>query len=304
MVRDPLMFGILNLDKPVDWTSRDVVNHVSRLVRGAKCGHAGTLDPLATGVLLVCVGPATRLVPYIHQHSKAYRATFALGKESPTDDVEGEITDVPIPDDLTRERLQERLGEFVGVIDQVPPVFSAVKIQGKRAYKMARSGARLELAPRPVQIQKLELTNFSIEELTLSIECGTGTYVRAIGRDLARRLGTSAVMTGLCRTRIGPFDVVDSVSPTELDRDQIEEVLLSPQTAIPQLHSISVSDEDAARFRNGLRLHVVQADLERLDEQHPAAVVNPAGTLLGIGIEKQGALAPLMVFPEAGKRTS
>src|SRR5690606_32379886 len=146
------MFGVLNINKPPEWTSRDVVNRVQRLVRPAKAGHAGTLDPLATGVLVVAIGSATRLISYVQRLPKHYRGTFLLGRTSPSDDTELEATllaDAPIP---TREEIEKQLGAFVGEIQQRPPIYSAIKVQGRKAYDRARGGEAMELAARPVTV--------------------------------------------------------------------------------------------------------------------------------------------------------
>ena len=154
------LFGILHVNKPPRWTSRDVVNRVQRLVRPAKVGHAGTLDPIATGVLGGCVGPATRLIEYVQQMPKQYRGTFRLGCHSPTDDVEGEITTLPDATIPTRTAVDAALPQFTGEISQRPPAFSAIKVNGIRAYHLARQGAAVELASRPVTIFSLAIHRY------------------------------------------------------------------------------------------------------------------------------------------------
>src|SRR5436190_8799230 len=199
------MFGLLNVDKPSGLTSRDVVNRVQRLVKPHKVGHAGTLDPLASGVLVVCVGPATRLIEYVQRMPKRYLATFLLGRRSETEDIEGavtELTDTPVP---TVEQAHGALPNFVGRIQQLPPAFSALKVDGQRAYALARKGETPDLQPRPIEVYSVELVEYSYPQLVLDIRCGSGTYVRSLGRDIARALGTEAVMSALVRTEIGPF---------------------------------------------------------------------------------------------------
>ena len=204
------LFGIFNVNKPPGWTSRRAVNHIQRFVRPAKVGHAGTLDPLATGVLLICVGPATRLVEYCHRLPKCYRATFLLGRQSPTDDTEVESEYLPDAPKPTRAQIEAALFQFQGEIEQRPPLFSAVKIQGQRAYKIARKGKQVELPMRVVTIHTIDLITYTYPELVLDIKCGTGTYIRALGRDLAFSLNTAAVMSALERTAIGNFQIEDS----------------------------------------------------------------------------------------------
>jgi tRNA pseudouridine55 synthase len=205
------MIGLLNINKPTGKTSRDVVNHVQRLVRPAKVGHAGTLDPLATGVLVVCVGPATRLIQYVQQMPKRYRATFLLGCRSDSDDTELEVTPVDAPA-ATRSAIETALPNFVGTIQQRPPAFSAIKVKGKRAYDLARNGEQIQLEARPITIHGIDIVSYDYPELVLDIRCGSGTYIRSIGRDLAEQLGTAAVMSALERTEIGRFRATDAAT--------------------------------------------------------------------------------------------
>ena len=180
--------GVLNVDKPVGVTSRDVVNQVVRLVRPAKVGHAGTLDPLATGVLVVCVGHATRLINLVQEGRKRYRGRFRLGQTSDTDDVTGNVQPAGDWSGITKTQLEAELVEFIGQIQQVPPQFSAVHVQGQRAYDLARRGVAVELTARPVEVFSLQLTAFEPPDFELDVVCGSGTYIRSIGRDLGTRL--------------------------------------------------------------------------------------------------------------------
>lgn len=244
-------FGLLNLNKPPGLTSRRVVDAVAKLVRPQKAGHAGTLDPLATGVLVVCVGKATRLIELVQQQVKLYEAKFLLGRQSDTDDVTGNVTEVALPCEVTRQRIEAALPAFCGPILQVPPSFSAVHVAGTRAYDLARKGQELELAPREVDVFRIELTRFSYPEMDLAIECGSGTYVRSIGRDLGRLLGCGAVLSALVRTRIGPYRIEDAVSPEQLTPESIDRFLLPPTTAVEALPKYSASAEDVAQIRAG-----------------------------------------------------
>lgn len=288
-------FGILNINKPADWTSRDVVNRVQRIARPAKVGHAGTLDPLATGVLLCCVGPATRLMTYIHQLPKSYQGTFLLGKTSPTEDTEGEITSVPVPNNLQAKDLEAVLPNFLGDIEQIPPAYSAIRIDGERAYKAARRGDDVTMPSRRVLIHKLELVQFDSESFTLNVECGTGTYIRSLGRDIARAVKTDAVMSELTRTSIGPFSLRDSLSVDDITRETIDQQLLSPKRALDHLPNHIVSQQEAERFSNGLGLAVPDPILANATAESPIVVVND-GRVVGLGIERRGQLGPHMVF--------
>lgn len=211
--------GLLNLNKPAEMSSRQAVNLVERLTRPVRAGHAGTLDPLATGVLVVCVGAATRLIGYVQRMRKQYRGTFLLGRHSPTEDIEGEVTELPDAPHPTREQIVAAAAGFVGRIEQRPPAFSAIKVAGRRAYELARQGRQPELAARPVVIHAIEIAAYKYPELVLDVTCGSGTYIRLLGRDLAESLGTSAVMSALVRTSIGGFVLADAVDPRQLKPD-------------------------------------------------------------------------------------
>lgn len=248
------MFGILNLHKPADWTSRDVVNRVQRLVGRVKAGHAGTLDPLATGVLIVCVGHATRLISYVQRMPKTYCGTFLMGLSSDTEDTAGQV--VPTGDNVrpTADQLQAVLPEFVGQIEQVPPAYSALKVQGKRAYTLARGGQQVDLQARKIMIHRLRLLDYQYPQFTVEIDCGSGTYVRSLGRDIARRLGTEAVMSQLVRTAIGPFRLDDALDPTMLTSENVAAELLSPLTALPDLPRIAIDPSQQRRLSQGLAI--------------------------------------------------
>ncbi len=243
--------GILNIDKPVGCTSRDVVDRVERVIGPAKAGHAGTLDPLASGVLVICVGKATRLIQYVQQMRKQYCALFLLGRRSETDDAEGAVhslPDAPMPD---RETLDQVLPQFLGEIQQRPPVYSAVKSGGHRAYQLARQGRAPELAPRAVTIHNIRVERYDYPELMLTIECGSGTYIRALGRDVAAALGTAAVMTALRRTAIGQFHVEDAISLENLSLESLPQQLQSPLAAVAHLPRVLVTDADLVEIHHG-----------------------------------------------------
>lgn len=245
------MFGLLNVDKPAAWTSRDVVNRVQRMARPHKVGHAGTLDPLATGVLIVAIGPATRLVEYVQRMPKTYRATFLLGRTSDTDDTDGDMVEIPGAPIPSREQVQAAIPKFLGTIEQQPPAYSALKIAGQPAYKLARRGAKVDLTPRPVEIHSIELVSFEYPKLELLIRCGGGTYVRSLGRDLAESLGTGAVMSALNRLAIGSFKVEESVACEKLTPSEIEARLLSPLLALGEMQRLTLDDDQVERVARG-----------------------------------------------------
>ena len=285
--------GLLNLNKPAGATSRRVVDRVQRLARPAKVGHAGTLDPLATGVLVVCVGAATRLIEYVQRMPKGYLGTFLLGRCSPTEDVDGEVTllaDPPVP---TRQRIVEAAERFVGQIEQRPPAYSALKVGGRRAYDLARKGHDVKLKPRPVTVHQIEVKSYAYPELVLRIECGSGTYVRSLGRDLAESLGTAAVMSALVRTRIGSFSVEDAVDPRQLRDGDWADHLLPPLLAVERLPRIALSPEEMTRIGHG---QTISRESPRVDAREIVAV-DTAGRLRAILIPRgPGRLGPLRNF--------
>jgi len=286
------VFGLFNINKPIDVTSRDVVNRVQRYVRPHKIGHAGTLDPLATGVLVICVGHATRLNEYIQQLPKSYRGTFLLGCHSETEDTEGEVVEVPDAPRPTLDQLSQSLESFRGAIQQRPPAFSALKVQGKRAYRLARRGKPVELEPRPVTIHRLELVRYAYPELVLDISCSSGTYIRSLGRDIGRALGTSAVMSALCRTAIGPFTIDRACSIRDIRSQTVEQHLLSPVLAVDHLPKVRVSDEQVQELGHGRFLSGSLPEGVQL-----AAALDPEGQLVALlSAAPKGGLKPHRFF--------
>jgi tRNA pseudouridine55 synthase len=272
-----MLFGLLNINKPSGVTSRDVVNQIQRLVKPAKIGHAGTLDPLARGVLVIGIGQATRLVEYVQQLPKRYRASFLLGRSSPTEDVEGPITIWPDAAPPSRDALERAAAELTGEIEQRPPEFSALKVSGRRAYSLARAGQPVELAARAVQIHRLEIVRYEYPELGLDVECGSGTYIRSLGRDLAERAGTAAVMASLVRTAIGRFTIENAIEPGLVTRENLAGHLLPAVLAVRGLMSEAVvSEGDVVRLANGLSISLSETDA------HQCAALDPSGRLVAI----------------------
>jgi len=286
--------GLLNLNKPAGLTSRQVVNHVQRLVRPAKVGHAGTLDPLATGILVMCVGAATRLIEYVQRMPKGYCGTFLLGRQSDTEDIEGEVTELDDPPLPTREQIAAAAEKLVGRIEQRPPAYSALKVDGHRAYDLARKGQRFELKPRPVTVYRIEVKNYAYPELTLVVECGSGTYIRSLGRDLAESLGTAAVMSALVRTSIGRFRVEEAIGPQALTRQNWTERLLPPLSAVEALPRVELSAEEIVRIGNGRTIPKQPLPPETKE----FAAIDTAGRLVAILTPRgPGLLGPLRNLP-------
>ena len=268
--------GVIPVDKPPGVTSRRVVDGVARAAGMKTVGHAGTLDPLASGIVVVCLGHATRLVDDLHSQPKAYTATFLLGRSSPSDDLETPVEPEIDPRIPTGEEIEAAAAAFRGDILQRPCDYSAIHVDGKRAYRLARKGRPVEIEARPVRIGRLEILGYQWPRLEVAIECSAGTFIRAIGRDLAQALGTRAVMESLRRTRVGPFDLGDAVPFESIAPATIPLVLRPPLTAIPHLPRVTLAgDVLASAVRGGL----LPADT--VTEARTAAV-DADGELVGI----------------------
>ncbi|MFT5527997.1 MAG: tRNA pseudouridine55 synthase [Pirellulaceae bacterium] len=291
------MFGILAVNKPVGLTSRDCVNRVQRLIRPHKVGHAGTLDPLATGVLVLCIGRATRLVEFVQQQEKHYRGTFQLGQSSTTEDTQGELTvlsDPPIP---SRDQLAAILPEFVGAIQQVPPIFSALKVKGRRSYKLAREGKEVQLQPRTIQIRHLQIVSYEYPTLVLDIKCGSGTYVRSLGRDVARRVGTEGVMSALVRTSIGDYSLDSTCQLADISLASLHSLMRPATTAVAHLPHLEL---DAREIEEVIHARPIP-NVAEIEAEHIAAL-DAEGNLLAILTPyKQGFLKPQRNFTAANK---
>ncbi len=218
---DFLAGEILPLYKPYGWTSFQIVSkvryHLSRhhKVKRFKVGHAGTLDPLATGVLLLCTGKATKRIEELQSHTKEYVADLMLGATTPSFDLEHPIDATYPYEHITPELIKETLPRFIGSIEQRPPLFSACKVDGRRAYKLARDGSNMELAPKKIQIDEIELVAFELPKITIRVVCGKGTYIRSLARDLGEALGSGAHLTRLQRTRIGDVRIEECINPED-----------------------------------------------------------------------------------------
>src|SRR6266851_3161180 len=246
--------GLLVLDKPGGMTSRAALDRALQwFPRGTRMGHTGTLDPLATGVLVLCLGRATRLAEYVQRMSKTYRTSLLLGARSDTDDADGTITPVSgaiAPDAAT---VRSCLAGFIGTMDQVPPAFSAAKVTGKRAYDLARAGQEVVLQSRPVTIHAIDVLHFAYPHLELEVRCGKGTYIRSLARDLGERLGCGALVGTLRRTRVGPFSVENAVT-LETDPETARSRLLAVEAAASELPRVSLSAADLTRLCHGQRV--------------------------------------------------
>jgi tRNA pseudouridine55 synthase len=293
--------GWLILDKPQGLTSTRAVGRVRYLFNAAKAGHAGTLDPLATGILPLALGEATKTVPFVVDGTKIYRFTVRFGAQTDTDDAEGKTVETS-DHRPTRADIEAALPGFTGEISQIPPRYSAIKVDGARAYDLARKEEDFELAPRTVSIERLDLVDHPDENhCVLEAECGKGTYVRAIARDLGRALGCLGHVEVLRRTRVGGFDETDTVTLSEVEEAAASEegheallALLRPvETALQDIPALSLSASDAARLRLG------QAVLLRgRDAPIMAGTVYAVsrGALVALGEVSQGEFRPKRIF--------
>ncbi|MEB3311181.1 MAG: tRNA pseudouridine(55) synthase TruB [Snowella sp.] len=278
------MLGFLNLNKPPDWTSHDCVAKVRRLLKIRKVGHAGTLDPLATGVLPIAIGKATRLIAYLPSH-KAYRAKIRFGIQTTTDDLAGEVLQQISASHLTLAQVQAYFPQFLGKILQIPPMYSAIQRDGKRLYELARQGKVVDVPSRQVEIFKLEVLGWEpgeFPELDIEIHCGEGTYIRAIARDLGDLLGVGGTLAGLIRTKSGGMSLENSLTIEELLQNIEDQTLslISPQTAIADLPAITLDPDTAKRWCQGQKIFLTESVH---DLQQRLRVEQEGGALLGIG---------------------
>ena len=288
------MFGFFNVSKPLGPTSHDIVAGVRRMLpRGTRLGHAGTLDPFAEGVLVLCAGPATRLAEHVQAQPKRYLARITLGATSTTDDVEGEITEGPSRQEPERRAVAEVLRRFVGEIRQVPPAHSAVHVNGRRAYELARKGEAVNLKPRRVAVHSIDVVRCDWPLVEIDVRCGAGTYIRALARDVGAALGVGGYCSGLTRTEVGPFRLDAAVKPDELEPARH---LLGPLAALGTLQRIRLHERDERLLRLGRSVSLWPA---RASAEARAAVVNRQGDLIAIArVDPDGrTLRPSKVFP-------
>lgn len=293
--------GWLILDKPEGLTSTRAVAMVKRLFDARKAGHAGTLDPLATGVLPIALGEATKTVPYVVDGLKSYRFTVRWGMETSTDDREGEILEESDARP-TREAIEALLPAFTGEIMQVPPRFSAIKVEGERAYDLARDGETFDLQARPVEITRLELTDMpDADTAVFEADCGKGTYVRALARDMGRRLGCFGHVIALRRTAVGPFtdertislDKLEEIGHSAAGREALMDLLEPVEAALDDIPAIILGSSDAARLKRGQAVLVRGRDAPIL--KGPVYAMS-RGTLVAVGEVRRGELHPTRVF--------
>ncbi len=284
------MNGILNLHKPSGWTSHDVVARVRRLLKIKRVGHAGTLDPMATGVLLVCVGQATRVAEYLMASPKSYRARVQLGVVTDTCDAEGAVmATAPVPD-FTPEDLRRAMARFVGAIQQTPPAYSAIKQDGVPLYRRARRGEVVEPPPRPVTIHRIELLNWQTPFLEIAVDCDPGTYIRSLARDVGEVLGCGATLAALVRTQSGAFTLDQALTldalAEEVTAGRLADHLHPLRAALDRLAAVPVS--------------AVEVDALRKGQAIPCSWPPAGADRLGYAVTEHGAAVAILAY-DAGR---
>jgi tRNA pseudouridine55 synthase len=285
------LHGFLVIDKPKGISSREAVDRVqAALPRGVRVGHTGTLDPLATGVLVVAVGQATRLADLVQRQTKEYSAGVRFGLISATDDAEGPLTAVAGAILPTREQLEGELAKFLGLIEQTPPAFSAVHVDGQRAYRRARQGKTVDLKPKTVRIEKIDLLDYRPPDVEMTVRCGKGTFIRSIARDLGAALGCGAYLRSLRRTRVGLF-LESQALPPDATIAEFAAQLRPLADAAAEMPRLTLTDDDVRRLSMGQAIS--------MDNESPgaeSAIFDEAGELRAIATIVDGRLKPTKVF--------
>lgn len=294
-VIENVVSGVLVVDKPVGLTSHDVVQVIRKGTGIRRAGHTGTLDPRASGVLVILLGPAVRLSEYVSASDKRYQATIRLGQSTTTYDSEGEASSEPVNlDKLSEEEFEEILQSFVGEIQQVPPAYSAVKVQGKKAYELAREGEEVQLEPRLINVYSLELLEWAPPEVVVDVFCSSGTYVRSLANDLGERLGVGAHLVGLRRTKSGRFTLRDAVSLRRL-RESFQtgdwaQFLIPASEALGDWPAVEMTADEVELVRHGHRVPATEGS------QGWARAITEQGDLVALVELVEGEWQPRKVF--------
>jgi len=290
------MEGVLIVNKPASWTSHDVVQKARGILKERRIGHTGTLDPLATGVLVLCVGRATRIARHLEAQDKEYHAHLRLGVTTDTLDSDGSVCEQREYAPPSRERLLDVMRSFLGDQMQRPPAYSAVKVSGVPSYRLARAGNAVELAPRPVSVRHIELTSYEDPVVGFSVVCSKGLYVRTLCSEIGEALGSGAHLTGLERIRSGPFTIEAAHTLEQIEACRmagtLEGLLLSMDQALADLPLVELSEADTRRISQGNRLSWESAT----DSPHYVRIHTPEGALLAIARIAAGMLRPETVF--------
>ena len=296
--------GIINVNKPSGMTSHDVVSVLRRRLKIKRIGHTGTLDPMATGVLPVCIGRATRIIEYYEADMKSYTAELKLGLRTDTLDITGEVLEEKPFDDVTEDAISEALKSFDGWVEQTPPMYSALKVNGKKLYEYAREGKEVEIKSRKVFLEGMRVYDINLDDgsMKLDVTCSKGTYIRTIIDDLGQMLGCGATMTALVRTKSGVFSLEDSAELEDLKSmsdDEIEAVMIQPDKTLVNLGAIELHPKRFVPFCNGMSTRSTGYRIE--DEGVLSEYkVYSEGKFAGIGRIREGELIPVKVIGNAG----
>ena len=280
--------GLVVVDKPAGWTSHDVVARIRRLAGTRRVGHAGTLDPMATGVLVIGIGRGTRLLGHLALADKDYDATLRLGVTTTTEDAQGDVVEIRDASHVTDAALADAIASMVGDIEQVPSAVSAVKVDGERSYKRVRRGEDVQLAPRPVHVARFDVVARRGDDVDVQVTCSTGTYIRALARDVGAKLGVGAHLTALRRTRVGGFDLSQARTLEQL-AEQLPVVPLADAVAAA-FPRVDVSDDDATRLVFGQRVERGELPGETF------GVFAPDGSVVALAERGDGRVKTLVVF--------
>jgi tRNA pseudouridine55 synthase len=292
----PLIEGILNINKPTGLTSHDIVNQARRMIGIRRVGHTGTLDPLATGVLVLCIGRATRLSEYLLGQNKIYEATVCLGQETNTYDAEGEVV-AEKPVNVSRDQLDAALDRFRGPINQLPPMYSAVKVGGRPLYKYAREDQEVTRPSRQVTVYDLELQTWQTPELRLRIVCSSGTYIRSIAHDLGQILGCGGYLAVLRRMAVGNFSIEEASLLSDLDSENWQEFLEPLDMAIAHLQRLNLTNEEAEKLFHGQPVACRPGQPEDL----LVRAYDESGQFVGVLIKPDGQWQAKKIFYQPGQ---
>jgi tRNA pseudouridine55 synthase len=296
------MTGFLLVDKVAGPTSHDVVQAVRALSGQRRCGHTGTLDPFATGLLPLCLGRATRLARFVSSAAKTYSATVRFGFATDTYDATGRVVGPKVEARPARAELERLLAEFVGLQEQVPPLFAAKKIKGQRMYRLARAGVQVEPRPVMVSIYRIDLQELRSDRAALVVEVGAGTYIRSIAHDLGRRLGCGAHLEELRRTRFGRFSVEQALSLERLEmlarEGRLKEAVWEPSRALANLPAIQLGTEGASRVSHGMAVSSldIAGQVADIPPGQPCRLLGPGGELLAVGVADLSRFRPVVVL--------
>ena len=285
--------GVLNINKPKGFTSHDIVARIRRIAGMKKVGHTGTLDPMAEGVLPICLGKGTRIAEYLTGEDKEYIAEVTFGAETDTLDAEGEvIAECSLPS-MDEEEMNELILSFMGVSRQIPPIYSAIKKDGKPLYKYAREGKNPDIPSREINISMIELLFYDQNKLRFKVVCSKGTYIRSLARDLALKAGSCGHLTYLQRTRSGSFRIEDSVTLEELEQKGVESYLESISDSLPDFYTVSLDPEQSQKASLGNQVMLESFRDLSIDR---VKILDPSGSIIAIGIIDSGVLKPKKVF--------